>query len=42
MSEKEKHDFFGSEWNRICDKEEKEKDRQTMLQTKRVKWELEQ
>ena len=42
MSEKEKRDFFLCEWNRICEKEEKEKDRQAMLQAKREKLEFEQ
>ena len=34
MSEKAKADFFQSEWNRLCEKEEKEKERQAMLEEK--------
>ena len=34
MSEKAKADFFQSEWNRLCEKEEKEKERQAMLEQK--------
>ena len=34
MSEKAKADFFQSKWNRLCEKEEKEKERQAMLQEK--------
>ena len=34
MSEKAKADFFQSEWNRLCEREEKEKERQAMLEEK--------
>ena len=34
MSEKAKADFLQSEWNRLCEKEEKEKEQQVMLQEK--------
>ena len=32
MSEKAKADFFQSEWNRLCENKEKEKERAAMLQ----------
>ena len=34
MSEKAKADFFQSEWNRLCENKEKEKERQAMLEEK--------
>ena len=36
-SEKAKADFFQSEWNRLCETEEKEKERQVMVQEKERK-----
>ena len=38
MLEKAKTDFFQSEWNRLWEKEEKEKERQAMLQEKEKEW----
>ena len=35
ISEEEKNNFFQSEWNRICEKGEKEKDWRAILPTER-------
>ena len=37
MLETAKSDFFQSEWNWLCEKEEKEKEQQAMLQAEQEK-----
>ena len=41
ITEKAKADFFQSEWNRLSEKEEKEKERKAMLEAEQKKLELE-